>query len=41
MLTVLRAELEVYGVCDLVKVEARHRAMVLAREAALRHTGKA
>jgi hypothetical protein len=36
----LHAELEAYGACDPVKVEAKHRAVVVAREAALRHTGK-
>jgi hypothetical protein len=36
----LRAELEAYGACDPVKVEEKRRAVVLAREAALHHTGK-
>lgn len=39
-LTELQAELEAYGACDPVKVEQKRRAVVLAREAALRHTGK-
>jgi hypothetical protein len=39
-LTELQAELEAYGACDPVKVEEKRRAVVLAREAALRHTGK-
>jgi hypothetical protein len=38
-LTELQAELEAYGACDPVKVEQKRRAVVLAREAALRHTG--
>jgi len=37
-LTELQAELEAYGACDPVKVEEKRRAVVLAREAALRHT---
>ena len=40
-LTELQAELEAYGACDPVKVEEKRRAVMLAREAALRHTGKA
>ena len=39
-MTELQAELEAYGACDPVKVEEKRRAVVLAREAALRHTGK-
>jgi len=35
----LQAELDAYGACDPVKVEEKRRAAVLAREAALRHTG--
>ena len=38
-MTELQAELEVYGACDPVKVEEERRAVMLAREAALRHTG--
>jgi len=37
-LTGLQAELEAYGACDPVKVEEKRRAVMLAREAALRHT---
>ncbi|KAI0254123.1 Mnd1 family-domain-containing protein [Lactifluus subvellereus] len=37
-LTELQAELEAYGACDPVKVEEKRRAVMLAREAALRHT---
>jgi len=36
--TELQAELEAYGACDPIKVEEKRRAVVLAREAALRHT---
>jgi hypothetical protein len=36
----LQYELEAYGACDLVKVEEKRRAVVLAREAALHPTGK-
>ena len=36
----LQDELEAYGACDPVKVEEKRRAVVLGREAALRHTGK-
>ena len=39
-LTELQAELEAYGACDPVKVEQKRRAGMLAREAALRHTGQ-
>ena len=39
-MTELQAELEAYGACDPVKVEEKRRAVMLAREAALRHTGK-
>jgi hypothetical protein len=39
-LTELQDELEAYGACDPVKVEGKRRAIVLAREAALRHTSK-
>ena len=39
-MTELQAELEAYGACDPVKVEEKRRAVVLAREAAMRHTGK-
>ena len=35
----LQTELDAYGACDPVKVEEKRRAAVLAREAALRHTG--
>lgn len=35
----LQAELDAFGACDPVKVEEKRRAAVLAREAALRHTG--
>ncbi|KAI0245593.1 hypothetical protein BJV78DRAFT_1137518, partial [Lactifluus subvellereus] len=38
MLTELQAELEAYGACNPVKVEEKRRAVMLAREAALRHT---
>jgi hypothetical protein len=38
-LTELQAELEAYGACDPVKVEEKRRAVMLGREAALRHTG--
>jgi hypothetical protein len=38
-LATLQAELEAYGACDPVKVEEKRRAVMLAREAALRHTG--
>ncbi|KAH9992591.1 meiotic nuclear division protein 1 [Russula vinacea] len=34
----LRGELEAYGACDPVRVEEKRRAVILAREAALRHT---
>ncbi|KAH9961216.1 meiotic nuclear division protein 1 [Russula dissimulans] len=34
----LQVELEAYGACDPIKVEEKRRAVVLAREAALRHT---
>jgi len=37
-LSSLQAELEAYGACDPVKVEEKRRAVMLAREAALRHT---
>ncbi|KAI0305704.1 meiotic nuclear division protein 1 [Multifurca ochricompacta] len=37
-LTQLQAELIAYGACDPVKVEEKRRAVMLAREAALRHT---
>jgi hypothetical protein len=40
-LTELQVQLEAYEACDLVKVEERLRATLLAQEAALRHTGKA
>jgi hypothetical protein len=36
----LRGELEAYGACDPVRVEEKRRAVILAREAALRHTGE-
>jgi len=36
--TELQGELEAYGACDPVRVEEKRRAMILAREAALRHT---
>jgi hypothetical protein len=39
-LATLQAELEAYGACDPVKVEEKRRAVMLAREAALRHTGQ-
>ncbi|KAI0245432.1 hypothetical protein BJV78DRAFT_390147 [Lactifluus subvellereus] len=35
-----QAELEAYGVCDPVKIEEKRRAVMLAREGALRHTGQ-
>jgi len=38
-LTELQGELEAYGACDPVKVDEKRRAAMLAREAALRHTG--
>ena len=38
-MTELQAELEAYGACDPVKVDEKRRAVMLAREAALRHTG--
>ncbi|KAI9508217.1 meiotic nuclear division protein 1, partial [Russula earlei] len=34
----LQDELEAYGACDPIKVEEKRRAVILAREAALRHT---
>lgn len=34
----LQGELEAYGACDPVRVEEKRRAVILAREAALRHT---
>jgi len=37
-LTELQGELEAYGACDPVRVEEKRRAVILAREAALRHT---
>ncbi|KAH9978638.1 meiotic nuclear division protein 1 [Lactifluus volemus] len=37
-LATLQAELEAYGACDPVKVEEKRRAVILAREAAARHT---
>ncbi|KAH9998434.1 meiotic nuclear division protein 1 [Russula compacta] len=37
-LSELQAELEAYGACDPVKVEEKRRAVMLAREAGLRHT---
>lgn len=40
MLIVLQGELEAYGACDPVRVEEKRRAVILAREAALRHTGE-
>lgn len=36
----LQGELEAYGACDPVRVEEKRRAVILAREAALRHTGE-
>jgi hypothetical protein len=39
-LATLQAELEAYGACDPVKVEEKRRAVILAREAAARHTGQ-
>ncbi len=36
----MQGELEAYGACDLVRVEEKRRAVILAREAALRHTGE-
>lgn len=35
----LQEELEKYGACDPVKIEEKRRAIVLAREAAIRWTG--
>ncbi|KAF8482915.1 meiotic nuclear division protein 1 [Russula ochroleuca] len=34
----LQGELEAYGACDPVRVEEKRRAVILAQEAALRHT---
>ncbi len=36
----LQGELEAYGACGPVRVEEKRRAVILAREAALRHTGE-
>ena len=39
-LTELEKELSAYGACDPVKVEEKRRAVICAREAAVRWTGK-
>lgn len=39
-LDALNAELAKYGACDPVKVEEKKRALILAKEAAVRWTGK-